>query len=114
MSKVALSEHIITVNAHRGKAEQRCSEDYIQTLGVNFMEKSVTIRNTEINFSVRRNPTCPNKGFQGSIMQRLDLGSRWSTRICFHASVGFQRCCRYPLHVRLDAESYLEQHKRVV
>jgi Gtp-binding protein of the ras superfamily involved in termination of M-phase len=27
-------------------------EDYIQTLGVNFMEKSVTIRNTEITFSI--------------------------------------------------------------
>lgn len=27
-------------------------EDYIQTLGVNFMEKIVTIRNTEIKFSV--------------------------------------------------------------
>ena len=29
------------------------SEDYIQTLGVNFMEKTISIRNTEINFSVR-------------------------------------------------------------
>ncbi len=28
------------------------SEDYIQTLGVNFMEKAITIRNTEITFSV--------------------------------------------------------------
>lgn len=28
------------------------SEDYIQTLGVNFMEKTVSIRNTEITFSV--------------------------------------------------------------
>ncbi|ANB11248.1 Ras family GTPase TEM1 [Sugiyamaella lignohabitans] len=27
-------------------------EDYIQTLGVNFMEKSVNIRNTEIKFSI--------------------------------------------------------------
>lgn len=27
-------------------------EDYIQTLGVNFMEKTVTIRNTEITFSI--------------------------------------------------------------
>lgn len=30
------------------------SEDYIQTLGVNFMEKAITIRNTEITFSVSR------------------------------------------------------------
>jgi GTPase SAR1 family protein len=30
------------------------SEDYIQTLGVNFMEKTISIRNTEITFSVRR------------------------------------------------------------
>jgi hypothetical protein len=29
------------------------SEDYIQTLGVNFMEKAISIRNTEITFSVR-------------------------------------------------------------
>jgi GTP-binding protein of the ras superfamily involved in termination of M-phase len=28
------------------------SEDYIQTLGVNFMEKAITIRNTEITFSI--------------------------------------------------------------
>jgi GTP-binding protein of the ras superfamily involved in termination of M-phase len=28
------------------------SEDYIQTLGVNFLEKFVTIRGCEINFSV--------------------------------------------------------------
>jgi hypothetical protein len=28
------------------------SEDYIQTLGVNFMEKTINIRNTEITFSV--------------------------------------------------------------
>eukprot|EP00741_Cyanophora_paradoxa_P002678 tig00000615_g2598.t1 len=27
-------------------------EDYIQTLGVNFMEKTITIRNTEITFSI--------------------------------------------------------------
>ncbi|SCV69356.1 BQ2448_2376 [Microbotryum intermedium] len=27
-------------------------EDYIQTLGVNFMEKSISIRNTEITFSI--------------------------------------------------------------
>ncbi|EKD03729.1 small monomeric GTPase [Trichosporon asahii var. asahii CBS 8904] len=27
-------------------------EDYIQTLGVNFMEKAITIRNTEITFSI--------------------------------------------------------------
>lgn len=30
----------------------RFSEDYIQTLGVNFMEKAISIRNTEITFSV--------------------------------------------------------------
>jgi GTP-binding protein of the ras superfamily involved in termination of M-phase len=29
-----------------------CSEDYIQTLGVNFMEKTVSIRSTDITFSV--------------------------------------------------------------
>ena len=27
-------------------------EDYIQTLGVNFMEKSVSIKGTEITFSI--------------------------------------------------------------
>jgi len=27
-------------------------EDYIQTLGVNFMEKSISIRNTEVTFSI--------------------------------------------------------------
>ncbi|CAD6973032.1 unnamed protein product, partial [Tilletia controversa] len=28
------------------------NEDYIQTLGVNFMEKTISIRNTEITFSI--------------------------------------------------------------
>merc|ERR1712139_570506 len=28
------------------------NEDYIQTLGVNFMEKSISIRSTEITFSI--------------------------------------------------------------
>ena len=28
------------------------NEDYIQTLGVNFMEKSIALRNTEITFSI--------------------------------------------------------------
>ena len=32
--------------------ENRLDEDYIQTLGVNFMEKSITLRNTEITFSI--------------------------------------------------------------
>ena len=32
--------------------EGKFDEDYIQTLGVNFMEKSITIRNTEITFSI--------------------------------------------------------------
>ncbi|KAJ3095301.1 hypothetical protein HDU97_007050 [Phlyctochytrium planicorne] len=27
-------------------------DDYIQTLGVNFMEKTISIRNTEITFSI--------------------------------------------------------------
>ncbi|KAG0305628.1 septum-promoting GTP-binding protein 1, partial [Dissophora globulifera] len=27
-------------------------EDYVQTLGVNFMEKTISIRNTEITFSI--------------------------------------------------------------
>jgi len=32
--------------------EGNFDEDYIQTLGVNFMEKTITIRNTEITFSI--------------------------------------------------------------
>lgn len=32
--------------------ENKFDEDYIQTLGVNFMEKSITLRNTEITFSI--------------------------------------------------------------
>ncbi|KAJ1448042.1 P-loop containing nucleoside triphosphate hydrolase protein [Pelagophyceae sp. CCMP2097] len=32
--------------------ENRLDEDYIQTLGVNFMEKSITLRNTEVTFSI--------------------------------------------------------------
>lgn len=32
--------------------EGKFDEDYIQTLGVNFMEKSITLRNTEITFSI--------------------------------------------------------------
>ncbi len=41
------------------------SEDYIQTLGVNFMEKTISIRNTEITFSVGagcRARACLDKG----------------------------------------------------
>jgi len=32
--------------------EGNFDEDYIQTLGVNFMEKMISIRNTEITFSI--------------------------------------------------------------
>ena len=32
--------------------EGKFDEDYIHTLGVNFMEKSITLRNTEITFSI--------------------------------------------------------------
>jgi len=32
--------------------ENKFDEDYIQTLGVNFMEKSIVLRNTEITFSI--------------------------------------------------------------
>lgn len=32
--------------------ENRLDEEYIQTLGVNFMEKSILLRNTEITFSI--------------------------------------------------------------
>uniref|UniRef100_A0A6U3ZUB0 Septum-promoting GTP-binding protein 1 n=1 Tax=Octactis speculum TaxID=3111310 RepID=A0A6U3ZUB0_9STRA len=32
--------------------ENRLDEDYIQTLGVNFMEKSIMLRDTEITFSI--------------------------------------------------------------
>mmetsp|Transcript_5475 Transcript_5475/g.16173 ORF Transcript_5475/g.16173 Transcript_5475/m.16173 type:complete len:217 (-) Transcript_5475:44-694(-) len=32
--------------------ENRLDDDYIQTLGVNFMEKTITLRNTEITFSI--------------------------------------------------------------
>mmetsp|Transcript_21699 Transcript_21699/g.31577 ORF Transcript_21699/g.31577 Transcript_21699/m.31577 type:complete len:212 (+) Transcript_21699:126-761(+) len=32
--------------------ENKFDEDYIQTLGVNFMEKTITLRNTEITFSI--------------------------------------------------------------
>lgn len=34
------------------------SEDYIQTLGVNFMEKTVSIRSTDITFSVSYSSNC--------------------------------------------------------
>lgn len=46
-------------DAHVGKTtlmvkyvENRLDEDYIQTLGLNFMEKSVVLRDTEITFSI--------------------------------------------------------------
>jgi GTP-binding protein of the ras superfamily involved in termination of M-phase len=32
--------------------ENKFDDDYIQTLGVNFMEKTVTVKNTEITFSI--------------------------------------------------------------
>ena len=32
--------------------EGNFNEDYIQTLGVNFMEKTIALRNTEITFSI--------------------------------------------------------------
>lgn len=32
--------------------ENKFDEDYIQTLGVNFMEKSINLRHTEITFSI--------------------------------------------------------------
>lgn len=57
-------DHIASINWRRlccqvGKTtlmvkyvENKFDEDYIQTLGVNFMEKSITLRNTEITFSI--------------------------------------------------------------
>ena len=50
MSKEALSEHLR--RKHLQSLMYPFSEDYIQTLGVNFMEKVISIRNTEINFTV--------------------------------------------------------------
>jgi GTPase SAR1 family protein len=44
--------------------ENKFDEDYIQTLGVNFMEKTITLRNTEITFSI------------------WDLGGVCSIRLC--------------------------------
>ena len=32
--------------------ENKLDEDYIQTLGVNFLEKTVTLRNNDITFSI--------------------------------------------------------------
>ena len=32
--------------------EGKFDEDYIHTLGVNFMEKTITLRNTEVTFSI--------------------------------------------------------------
>ncbi len=32
--------------------ENKFDEEYIMTLGVNFMEKTITLRNTEITFSI--------------------------------------------------------------
>jgi GTP-binding protein of the ras superfamily involved in termination of M-phase len=32
--------------------ENNFDEDYIQTLGVNFMEKTIQVRNTDITFSI--------------------------------------------------------------
>lgn len=32
--------------------ENQFNEEYTQTLGVNFMEKTISIRNTEITFSI--------------------------------------------------------------
>lgn len=42
------------------------SEDYIQTLGVNFMEKTISIRNTEITFSVCFEPVADHRSQNAS------------------------------------------------
>lgn len=48
-----MSRAVSSERARRGrKVRLIISEDYIQTLGVNFMEKTISIRNTEITFSV--------------------------------------------------------------
>jgi hypothetical protein len=68
------------------------SEDYIQTLGVNFMEKTISIRNTEITFSV-------GVLLNGILLTLPDLGSRRATRIRIDAASCLQRCRGYPLYV---------------
>lgn len=89
--------------------EEVCSEDYIQTLGVNFMEKPISIRNTEITFSVSSfhlDNTLPDL--------EADMGSRGSARICVHAPASLERRCRYFVYVRPDAENHPEQREGVV
>lgn len=55
------------------------SEDYIQTLGVNFMEKAISIRNTEITFSV-------SPGSATALTSRSGI---------LEASENSSRCCRW-------------------
>lgn len=62
---------IMTFQLRRACVLTELSEDYIQTLGVNFMEKAITIRNTEITFSVSRQSTC---GVCARLHRRTDHG----------------------------------------
>ena len=52
------------------------SEDYIQTLGVNFMEKTVSIRNTDITFSVRPMRSSASCDIHADLSQIWDLGGQ--------------------------------------
>ncbi len=62
------------------------SEDYIQTLGVNFMEKTISIRNTEITFSVSPRSRLS----RGHTEASIDLGFRRSKRVCVDVATGLQ------------------------
>lgn len=86
------------------------SEDYIQTLGVNFMEKAISIRNTEITFSV--GALVMKRG--ALWLKDADMGPWRTARVRLYAAVGLQRCCRHLVHVRLDAQDDVEQCEGVV
>ena len=58
--------------------EGQFEEDYIETLGVNFMEKSITLKSTEVTFSI------------------WDLGGQ---RRCHYATACMQRCGSNFVHV---------------
>ena len=78
------------------------SEDYIQTLGVNFLEKTIHVHGNEINFSVCSQLT------KDVITHLEDLGPGGTTRIRFYAPTSQQRCERHFVHVRPHSETHIE------
>jgi GTP-binding protein of the ras superfamily involved in termination of M-phase len=81
-------------------------EDYIQTLGMIWMELTLSSfadrYRCELHGEDHFDPEHGN--------HLLHLGSRWSARVCKHVAAGMQRRCCHTIHVRFDSQEHAQLH----